>query len=72
VVTPSVAIRYAIFQALAVSNRERAEKTSNATMPESYLRLAFGYEVLAKGFPELSQRQLANDRATSIRTANAP
>lgn len=56
-VTSSAANRHTFFHALAVSNRVRAAKTSNATVAQGYLRLADGYEVLAKGFADLSQRQ---------------
>jgi hypothetical protein len=53
---------YAYFLTLAARRRELAEKTSNAQLADSHLRVAAGYEALAGTFSDLNQRQLVKDR----------
>ena len=55
---------HAFFLTLAARRRELAEKTSNAQLAGSHLRVAAGYEALAGTFSDLNQGQLAKDRGT--------
>jgi hypothetical protein len=54
----------AYFLTLAARRRQLAEKTSNAQLADSHLRVASGYEALAGTFSDLNQRQLAKERGT--------
>ena len=58
---------HAYFLTLAARRRELAEKTSNAKLADSHLRVSAGYKALAGTFSDLNQRQLVKDRGTSPR-----